>query len=321
MKPVSVIVCAYNAENEIAETLDSLICQTYREIEILIIDDASTDRTAEICHTYAEEDARIRIVTHLENRGLAHGRKTGVDEARHEFITFIDADDVAMPNMVERLVQKIENDSRILGVSAYRIYFDDVGDLGIQRIGPTTREEYMYLYENNKLVFLSYPNLVRKSDVLAVGGYRVDISIGNDGIRYADFCEDLDTWCRMSDLSADGRYFITLKEPLSKYRKPLTSMSTGNVRLMQHKIRWIKDCLKRRRTGQEERRFQDFVLSRSLIERVDDWRADKAAIYYKRAGFSYAKRSFMSLAWFLLLSGVFSPKLLFQKVATQRVTR
>lgn len=314
---VSIIVCAYNAEKYIRQTLESLIAQSYDALEIMVVDDASTDRTPEIVRDYARRDARVRIVTHTVNRGLAHGRKTGMAEASHELLTFIDADDIAMPKMIERLVEELLADDKRLGVSAYRIYFDDDRDFGVQKVGPTTWEDYMRLYDGQKLVFLSYPNLVRKTDVLAVGGYRVDVIPNDDGIRYEDFCEDLDMWCRMSDLSADGRYFITLKEPLSRYRKPAGSMSTKNVRIMQDKMRWIKDCLRRRRAGTPERSFADFLASRTTWERFSDRRADTAAGFYKKAGFAYANRNYPGLALYLLLTGLTSPKFLRQKAASQ----
>lgn len=316
---VSVIVCAYNAQDYIAQTLDSLLAQTYRDLEILIVDDASSDDTAAICQHYAARDPRVRLNKHSENRGIAHARKTGLAQAAHDLHTFIDADDIAMPTMVERLLETLLADETLLGVSAYRIYFDDARDLGVQKIGPTSRANFMQRYDGAKLIFLSYPNLMRRSDVMRVGGYRVDLMPNPEGIRHADFCEDLDLWCRMSDLGAEGRYFLTLKEPLSKYRKPVGSMSTKNLRHMQTKMRWIKDCLRRRRTGQPERTLEAFIASRGPMDRFHDWRADLGAGFYKRAGFAYARRSYPTLALCLALTSVLSPKLLIQKLRTQRV--
>jgi len=191
---VTIIVCCYNATVTLADTLESLQAQTHPALEILVVNDASTDDTAGMVARYQASDPRIKMVTHDTNMGLAHGRKTGVENAAHDLLTFIDADDIAMPNMVERLVAALLEDETRLGVSSYRIYFDDERDLGVQKIGPTSRAEYMKLYEGQKLVFLSYPNLVRRQDVLAVGGYRVDVMPTPEGIRYEDFCEDLDMW-------------------------------------------------------------------------------------------------------------------------------
>ena len=162
---------------------------------------------------------------------------------------------------------------------------------------------------------------MRKTDVLEAGNYRIDILPNSDGIRYEDFCEDLDMWCRMADLSADGRYFITLKEPLSRYRKPTGSMSTKNLIHMQNKMRWIKDCMLHRRNGKAERSYAEFLASRTALQRLGDWRSDQAAGFYKLAGFAYSKRNYPSMAWYLLLTGLLSPKLVRQKIATQKVSK
>ena len=316
---VSIIVCCYNAAETLRGTLDSFLAQTYEALEVLVVNDASTDETFDIVRSYQEKDSRVRMVTHDRNQGLAHGRKTGVENASNELLSFLDADDIAMPNMVNRLVETLQSDDMILGVSSYRVYFDEERDLGIQKIGPITREAYLKLYEGKKLVFLSYPNLVRKADVLAAGGYRVDILPNPYGIRHEDFCEDLDMWCRMADLSSAGRYFITLKEPLSRYRKPADSMSTKNLTHMQNKMRWIKDCLLRRRAGQPERGLAEFLSSRTTWQRLNDWHSDRAAGCYKKAGFAYSKKNLIGMAWYLFLSGVMSPKLIRQKIATQKI--
>jgi len=317
--PVTVIVCAYNAAKYIRDTLNSLIVQTYESLEILIVDDASNDETAAISRSYAERDSRVRVVRHPENRGIAHARKTGIEQSSHELLTFIDSDDVAMPHMVETLIREMLADDKRLGVSAFRIYFEDTRDLGMQQIGPTSREAYNRLYSHNKLIFLSFPHLVRKADVLCAGGFRVGLLPNADGVRYEDFCEDLDLWCRMSDFSADGRYFITLTEPLSKYRKSSDSLSTKNLRQMQNKIRWIKDCLLRRRSGQQEQSYANFLATRPRRKRILNWFADKSAQFYKQAGFAYSRRNYGRLILFLLLAGCASPRLMWQKIKTQAV--
>ncbi len=139
----------------------------------------------------------------------------------------------------------------------------------------------------------------------------------NKNIRYEDFSEDLDLWCRLSDLGAKGRYFITIPEPLFRYRKPSESLSTRNVRLMQQKMRWIRDCLRRRRAGGSELSLADYIASRSWLDRVNDYRSDLAAMFYKSAGFAYSDRNYLKVAVFLALTGVFSPKLIRQKIRTQ----
>ena len=89
-KLISIIINVYNGEKYIKKCLDSVINQTYKNLEILIINDGSTDKTLEICKKYKDE--RIKIIT-TENQGLSFSRNVGIDNAGGEYLYFVDADD------------------------------------------------------------------------------------------------------------------------------------------------------------------------------------------------------------------------------------
>ena len=94
MRPlISVIVPVYKVEDILARCLDSLCRQSLKEIEILLVDDASSDRCGEICEEYAEKDSRFRVIHHPENRGLSAARNTGIAQATADYLMFIDSDD------------------------------------------------------------------------------------------------------------------------------------------------------------------------------------------------------------------------------------
>ena len=95
---ISVIVPVYNVEPWLRQCLDSIVGQTYGDLEILLVDDGSTDRCGAVCEEYARADARIRVF-HTENRGLSAARNLGLREARGELIGFVDADDWIEPEM------------------------------------------------------------------------------------------------------------------------------------------------------------------------------------------------------------------------------
>lgn len=103
---ISVIIPVYNVEQYLGKCVDSVICQTYRRLEILIIDDGSTDGCGRICDEYAEKDERIKVF-HTENRGLSAARNLGLDEATGEYISFIDSDDWFELKAIETAVDAV----------------------------------------------------------------------------------------------------------------------------------------------------------------------------------------------------------------------
>lgn len=101
---ISVIVPAYNSELWIARCLDSICAQTYSQLEIIVIDDGSTDRTGEIIDEYARKDQRL-VPVHQENAGLVAVREKGIQLANGQYIGFVDSDDEIIPDMYERLLK------------------------------------------------------------------------------------------------------------------------------------------------------------------------------------------------------------------------
>lgn len=99
---ISVIVPVYNVENYLRRCVDSILGQTYRDLEVLLVDDGSTDGCAGICDEYAGRDPRVRVV-HKKNGGAADARNAGLEAASGEWIGFVDSDDFILPEMYETL--------------------------------------------------------------------------------------------------------------------------------------------------------------------------------------------------------------------------
>ena len=117
---VSLIVPVFNVESYLTQCLESIRDQDYQNLEILIIDDGSTDKSGDICDRYALLDTRA-IVFHTENHGLAMARNIGLDKAKGDYITFLDSDDWMEPNAVSKLVECAqEYDSDIVVGGVYR---------------------------------------------------------------------------------------------------------------------------------------------------------------------------------------------------------
>ena len=116
---VSVVVVLFNAEKTLKRAMDSLIVQTYANLEILVIDDGSTDGSPSICDGYARTDSRVHVI-HQSNGGVSRARQTGLDQATGLYITHLDADDWINPDMIEKMVRAIEEaDADLLMVDYY----------------------------------------------------------------------------------------------------------------------------------------------------------------------------------------------------------
>ncbi|MDE6378805.1 MAG: glycosyltransferase family 2 protein [Duncaniella sp.] len=133
---ITVIVPAYNSETFLPVCLDSLLAQTYRDWEAIVVNDGSTDSTAEIAAAYAERDGRFKVIS-IPNSGLSTARNTGIDEARGEWIAFLDSDDALLPGAFEAWLRAArETDAE---VSCGRFRF--VTDITLERTeGEETRE-------------------------------------------------------------------------------------------------------------------------------------------------------------------------------------
>lgn len=123
-KLISVIIPIYNVEPYLCQCIDSILRQTYKNLEILLIDDGSTDSCYEICEKYVFADMRIRVI-HKQNEGLVSARKTGVMHARGEYVLCVDGDDWIEPDYIEELV-KVQKRTQAEMI-AVDLYFD-IGD-------------------------------------------------------------------------------------------------------------------------------------------------------------------------------------------------
>ena len=101
---VSIVVPAYNVENYVERCLNSLLAQIYKNIEIIVIDDGSNDNTGLLCDNMAKHDKRISVF-HQVNRGLSAARNKGIDNAKGEYITFVDSDDLVDPELISKMIE------------------------------------------------------------------------------------------------------------------------------------------------------------------------------------------------------------------------
>ena len=154
MKLVSVIVPVYKVENYLERCVDSILAQTYKELEIILVDDGSPDRCGEICEQYASRDARIRVI-HKANGGLSDARNVGVKHASGEYLLFVDSDDSVAPDLVEKTEAEAERTGCDLVLFDYIRLEDDgtreVCHAGLPEHVEMTLEKYPQILINSAL--------------------------------------------------------------------------------------------------------------------------------------------------------------------------
>ncbi len=118
---ISIIVPVYNVRPYLEEALDSVLCQSYGKLEIILVDDGSADGSGEVCDSYAKRDARV-IVLHQENRGLSAARNAGLDRMTGEAVAFLDPDDAYDPCYIEAMWHAMLQERADMVVSKYTVH-------------------------------------------------------------------------------------------------------------------------------------------------------------------------------------------------------
>src|SRR3954468_17326158 len=186
---VTVLMPVYNAERFVAQTLDAILAQTFRDFEFLIINDGSTDRSLEILQEYARRDDRIRVVSR-PNTGYVVALNEGLGLARGEFIARIDSDDLADPRRLELQVERMRREPELVALGSNALAMDEHGRMLGDYLVPLTQGEI----EANPLrgsSTIHHPAvMLRPEAVKRVGGYRRELMP----------CEDFDVWMRLGEV-------------------------------------------------------------------------------------------------------------------------
>jgi glycosyltransferase involved in cell wall biosynthesis len=216
---VSVIIPAYNAEAFVQQTLSSVIAQTYRRLEILVVDDGSKDSTPEIVETAAKLDNRIRLLRQ-RNEGVATARNMAIHYSSGELIAPLDADDIWYPEKIARQVECLQDCPPEVGV-IYTWSAAMAADGSLYGAAACARQEgdvFATMLYQNFIGNASVP-LIRRACINRVGGY-------DAGLRahHAEGCEDWDLTLRLAE---HYRYRV-VPEFLVGYRQLNSSMSSNS---------------------------------------------------------------------------------------------
>ena len=209
---ISVIVAAYNIADYIEKGVRSVCAQTYRNLEILVVDDGSTDMTGSICDRLAEEDKRIRVI-HKKNGGLADARNAGLQAAGGSYIGFIDGDDWIDPDMYEKMLGAMREQKADAAVCRYRqvhsaYTLDESQDRVVVFAGQEALQHYVWESKEFAIQNAAWNKLYKK-EILAdllfpTGKLYEDIVFTTRALSRVRCCVYLDTACYNYIIDREG---------------------------------------------------------------------------------------------------------------------
>lgn len=208
---VSVIMPAYNAAATIARSIDSVLAQTLGDLELIVIDDASTDATVALVERYASSDARVRLVRQPQNAGVAAARNAGMAVARGDYVAFLDSDDRWHPRKLEWQIGQMQQGGERVSYCAYQRVGED--DRVLSTVLPPTRLSHADMLRSNFIGNLTgaFARSLGAAEFLAIGH------------------EDYVFWLQMVR-RAGGAVRIESAEPLAYYLVREGSVSANKLR-------------------------------------------------------------------------------------------
>lgn len=217
MKKISVVIPVYNVEKYLSECLDSVVNQTYKNLQIILVDDGSTDFSGKICDVYAEKDNRITVV-HQKNAGAGAAKNTGLDLVKGEYFSIIDSDDYIELDMYEKMVNSLEKYNADIVQCLFRnVYVNDIFDRKYKIKGNypkvLTSKSFLkeYLYDWKYAIFA---NKVFKSSLLKEIRFPVGRKIDDEFFTYKLVC--------------NAKKVVNIDNILYNYRMRKTSVMNEN---------------------------------------------------------------------------------------------
>jgi glycosyltransferase involved in cell wall biosynthesis len=279
---VSVLMSMRNARPYVEQTIRSVVAQTFPSWEMIVVDNASEDGSADLVEALARGEPRIRVLRNAADLGHSGGLNRGLAECRGRWIARIDADDVALPTRLERQLDFVRRNPDVKVTSCLAYYIDSNGT----RVGRTThdlidRNAFARYMDRNEPIGILHPGaLIDRATLAAVGAYREAFGPAND----------IDLWCRIAER---GELILVQPEHLMEYRVHSGSISATSFLLARLKAQWARDCMRARRRGDAEPSWETFVASRQNApwwRHLNRWRKTHAKRLYRQSGQNFVGR-------------------------------
>lgn len=296
---VSVVMAVYNGEEYLDKAIESILNQSYKNFEFIIINDGSNDHTQDILNKYQADDSRIVTISR-ENKGLVASLNEGIAKAKGTLIARMDADDIALPFRFDEQVEYLNQNSDVVCVGTSPIIIDEDGDELTVLSVPTNNNEIQSLLLSGHCP-IEHPSVMyRTESIKSVGCYR----------REFETAEDYDLWLRLGEIGK----LANINKPLLKYRYLSTSISAKNQTKQAQITRLACEQACKRRgveveyTASNEWRMKENRQSKFEFTLKFGWWAFQYK--NKEAAIKYAKRAMIlcpvnTQSWKLFLASLF----------------
>lgn len=220
---ISVVVPVYNAQQNLSRCIDSILRQSYRQLEVILVDDGSTDESGAVCDRYAMQDSRVRAL-HKKNGGVSQARNAGIQAASGTYLQFVDSDDILNEDFCRTMVESLVSSGADLVVCGYRAVHTSLGysdtcrsTPGLVRLleGPSPAKAFLQL-DRDKVLSMPWNKLFIREKVK--NGFHRDISLGEDKIFVMDYLAENPCYTVIEEILYD--YYVDNENTLSRKYSP-----------------------------------------------------------------------------------------------------
>lgn len=302
---ISVLIPAYNSEKYLAETIESTLNQTFKEFELIIVNDGSTDNTRNIVEYYQSKDDRIKLINQ-ENKGVQFARNAALYASKNDIIALLDSDDIMYPDRLEKQLKFLKSNLDVTVVSCLAHYINADGKIVWKNYTEIyTIEDCKRFLKNGRGIYcLNSGAMFWKAPVMKIGAYRPQITS----------CEDTDLWNRLAE---NGYYTVVMPEVLVKYRLHNQSIMSAKFMKKQLVDYWVNLNMNRRREQKKEITKEEFEIeyrSYPFHKKMKIYMDALSNSSFRFAGLLYAERKFLKSFFWFIAAFLMNPKYVFYKV-------
>ena len=310
---ISVLMSVRNGLPYVKKTVPSILGQTHKDFEFVIVDNCSTDGTRDYLQEISQTDPRIKLFLNERDLGHSGGLNRGLGACSGEWVARIDADDVALPNRLERQLAFVQLNPKVAVTCCLAYYINEKGERkGKTSLDLTTEEKFREYLARNEAIGLIHPCVfMNRAAVVVAGGYREPFGGAND----------IDLWNRISER---GHLILVQPEYLMEYRIHSAAISSSKFLDSRLKYEWVRVCMVARRSGRAEPDWETFLRAWNnvgLFQRINRQRKTRAKMYYRLGGENFITSKKIRGAGYFALSTLLQPRYALRRLRSQVMRR